>query len=152
MALLCSGALCLAMLSANAAATNSPTQKPTTPAHTNTAAKAPIEVPVSKFAIPTTLAEGRNPFFPESTRVISQAATTNSPGRTPTFELVLKGISVVGTKRFALINNRTFEENEDADVTVGRSKIHVLCLKIKEDSVVVDIDGTRQELRLRPGL
>lgn len=147
-ALSLSGTLLLATV---AAATNTPASSP---AGTNSASKqVAIEVPASQFVIPTSTSEGRDPFFPDSTRVHASAIINTNPGpKAPSAPLVLQGISVVGPKRFALINGRTFEVNEDADVSVGRAKVHVLCVSIKEDSVVVEVEGSRQELRLRPGL
>lgn len=124
------------------AATHSATNAP--------AKQAPIEIPVSQFVIATTTAEGRNPFFPDSlmTMRANVNTTTNAAGKVPSVALDLKGIS----GRFALINNRTFEAGEEGDVTSGRSKVHVHCIKIREDSVTIEADGTRMELKLRPGL
>lgn len=124
---------------------------------TNAPAKvAPIEVPTSQFVIPTTVAEGRNPFFPDSLVALKAAASTSTNATTKAAPamLDLKGISGTPTKRFALINNRTFEEGEEADVTVGagRSKVHINCIRIREESVTVEADGVRMELKLRPGL
>lgn len=111
-----------------------------------------IEIPTSQFAIPASIAEGRNPFFPESTLTkFNQSATTNTT-KVVSVALELKGISGAGAKRFALINNQTFAEGEDGDVTVGRTKVHVLCIRIRDESVTVEVEGDRRELKLRPGL
>jgi hypothetical protein len=119
----------------------------TTNAPTKTA---PIEIPTSNFIIPTSVADGRNPFFPDSLAAAKASAinTTNTVSA-PVVTLDLKGIS----GRFALINNRTFEAGEEADVTIGnnRQKVHVHCISIREDSVTVEVDGVRRELKLRPG-
>ena len=137
---------------ASAAAAEKTNPPPATSATTTNAApkQAPIVIPVSQFTIPTTAAEGRNPFFPDSiqTRRPNSIADTNTLGTVTSVALVLQGIS----GRFALINGRTFEAGEDGDVTVGRSKVHVRCISIREDGVTVEVEGTRRELKLRPGL
>lgn len=117
---------------------------------TNSPAKpAAIEIPTSQFAIPTVIADGRDPFFPESTRMIKVPTTnTNSTIKSAPAALVLQGIS----GRFALINGRTFEAGEEGDVTAGKSKVHIHCISIREDGVTVEADGTRLELKMRPGL
>lgn len=148
--------LCLlvcAMAASGGEKTNPPTA--TSQSTTNAGAKlAPIEIPTSQFTIPTAIAEGRNPFFPDSilTLKVNPIAPTNSLGKLTPVALVLQGISGTGAKRFALINGRTFEVGEDGDVTVGRSKVHVHCLIIREDGVTIEIEGNRQELKMRPGL
>lgn len=122
---------------------------------TNSPAKpAPIEIPVSQFVIPTAVADGRNPFFPESTQMIKNpVVNTNTLGKPVAVALVLQGISGTGAKRYALINGRTFEAGEEGYVTVGRSKVHVHCISIREDGVTVETDGSnRQDLKMRPGL
>lgn len=124
---------------------------------TNAPAKqAPIEIPTSHFVIPTTTAEGRNPFFPDSLTVAqpNPAISTNIAAKLPITTLDLKGISGMGNRRFALINNRTFEVGEEADVPIGstRQKVHVHCITIGEDSVTIEVDGERRELKLRPGI
>ncbi len=125
---------------------------------TNAPAKpAPIEIPTSQFIIPSTATEGRNPFFPDSLvlpKAIANANTNTAATKAPAATLDLKGISGAGNKRFALINGRTFEVGEEADVGVagGRSKVRVQCISIGEDSVTVEVDGVRRALRLRPGL
>lgn len=135
-------------LGAETEKTNPPAVKAA--ASTNSAAKpAPIEVPLSQFTIPSTAAEGRNPFFPDSTfgKVV---AKPTDPTAKVTVTLDLKGISKVGSKWFALINNRTFEAGEDADITMpGGRKVHVLCVSIRTDGATIEADGVRQELKLK---
>lgn len=143
------------LLTALAASGVEKTNPPAATAHgtTNSSAKLmPIEIPTSQFAIPTAISEGRNPFFPDS--ILSMKVNpnmTNTPG-TVTTTLPLQGISGTGMKRFALIAGRTFEPGEEGDVTVGRSRIHVHCLSIREDGTTIEADGVRLELKLRPGL
>jgi hypothetical protein len=130
-----------------ATATNAPAPAKSQPAATNSV----IEIPKSQFTIPTTVADGRDPFFPNSSRLAAKAVTGKAPAA-PTVTLVLQGISGTEAKRFALISGRTMVVGEEADIAVDKSRVRVRCLDIREDSVVVDVDGKQQELKLRPGL
>lgn len=130
-----------------AAATNEPAKSKPQPAATNSV----IEIPKSEFSIPTTVADGRDPFFPNSSRLVAKAATSKAPA-VPVVSLVLQGISGTEAKRFALISGRTMVVGEEADIAVDKARVRVRCLDIREDSVVVDVDGKQQELKLRPGL
>jgi len=112
-----------------------------------------IEVPRSDFALPAKAGDGRDPFFPLSVRIRAEVKPVKSTDPKPiSVALILKGISRTESKRFALINDKTFEESEERDVLAGDSKVRVLCVEIREDSVVVQTAGGRQELRLKPGL
>ncbi|MDB6066695.1 MAG: trxA [Pedosphaera sp.] len=62
--------------------------------------------------------------------------------------LALKGISGAPEQRMALINNQTFMVGETAKVKVQDAKVEVFCKEIREDSVLVTVDGKPQELKL----
>jgi len=93
-----------------------------------------------------------------------RAVGTDAPARAKTVEwvvppqgppppapdtLLLKGISGRVGHRFALINNATFEAQQRAKVRVGLTNVSVVCLEIREKSVVVQVNGEKQELFLR---
>lgn len=128
------------------APTNSQTRR------TNAPALVPIVIPKSEFAIPTTLAAGRDPFFPNRAVINNNPAGTNTTTAAVSPTFTLSGVSGTKVKRYALINNRTFETGEEGDVTVGRSKVRIRCISIEEDSAVIEFDGRAQTLKLRPGL
>ncbi len=67
-------------------------------------------------------------------------------------QLTLKGISGSGQRRFALVNDRTLEKNEQAQVRVGNSNVTVRCLEIRDASVILQLNGSpeKTELFLRP--
>jgi len=67
-------------------------------------------------------------------------------------QLTLKGISGSGQRRFALINDRTLERNEEARVRVGNSNLTVRCLEIRDSSVFLHDTAAAEktELFLRP--
>ena len=128
-----------------AAPTNSPAKSAT-----NSAAP-PIVIAKSEFAIPATASEGRDPFFPNRALTAATANNTNAAS-SASYTFMLQGISGTKSKRFALINNRTFEVTEEGDITVGRSKVRVHCVSISEDSVVIEVEGKQQELKLKQGI
>jgi hypothetical protein len=66
--------------------------------------------------------------------------------------LELKSISGTDQHRFAMINNATFETMEHGKVRVGQTNVSVRCLEIRNDSVMIQIDGSneKKQLFLRP--
>ncbi len=114
---------------------------------------AKIEIPKSEFVIPSAPGEGRDPFFPDSTRVLlAQKPATDKPGTKVTAPVMftLKAITASGGRRVASINNRPFEAGEEGEIAFGPSRIRVRCVEVREDSVLIEVDGQTQELRLRP--
>jgi hypothetical protein len=84
------------------------------------------------------------------------ASDTNSPayGWKPASEpdtLVLKAITWSQPHPVAMINNRTFTENEQGKVRVGKTNLTLRCLSIRPDAVRIQIvgSGEQRELRLR---
>jgi hypothetical protein len=119
-----------------------------TPVSTN-AAPAKPEALKSVFVIPAAPQEGRDPFFPESTRLrpVMRVAAPNAPPAVP--ELELKGISGAANLRLAIINNRTFGSGEEGEVICNAGRVRVTCMDIKDDSVRVSINGQERVLHLR---
>jgi type II secretory pathway component PulC len=109
------------------------------------------ETPQSVFIIPTSFGEGRDPFFPNRPVVAVARPSTN---RVPvsSVKLVLSGLSGTREKPLAIINNRTFETGEEGDIATTGGRTHVRCVEIKEDAVIVEVNGSRQELRFRKGV
>ncbi|MGB7746446.1 MAG: hypothetical protein WBN75_04085 [Verrucomicrobiia bacterium] len=105
---------------------------------------APEAVARSVFVIPTNPKEGRDPFFPASTRLYEDAAIKNPVSDLTS--LVLKGISGSPDHRLAIINNHTFGVGDEGDVVTPHSRIHVRCIEIKDKSVVIESNGQRHEL------
>ena len=121
---------------------------------TTNAAPAELEPAKSVFIIPGTAGEGKDPFFPLSTRLrpAPPAVTPPTPHVAPTVvQLDLKGISGAVGRRLAIINNQTFAVGEEQEVTVNSGRVRVVCKEIKDDSVVVVANGQERILRLRPG-
>ena len=112
-----------------------------------------IEVPRSEFAFPSKAGDGRDPFFPLSTRIRAGIKPANSTTPKPvSVSLTLNGISVTESRRYALINGKTFVVGDQLEVPVGDARVRVRCVEIRGDSAVVEVNGSRQELRLKPGI
>jgi hypothetical protein len=106
---------------------------------------APKVVSRSVFVIPTNPKDGRDPFFPNSTRPYE----TLSAGRPHTGDvssLVLKGISGPSNHRLAIINNHTFGVGDEANLVTPQGPIHIRCIEVKASSVVIESGGQRHEL------
>ncbi len=112
------------------------------------------EVTQSVFVIPASLAEGRNPFFPPSRLTPMPRIPDNKSGTNSLVDptgIVLNGLTGP-PKRTAMINGRTFELNEEAEVHLpSGSKLMLRCVEIKDDSATVIFNGQRRQLRLRLG-
>lgn len=100
----------------------------------------------SIFLAPASNKEGRDPFFPESTRLIDAAASTN---RVPQItSLKVPGISGPPEHRLAIINNHTFAVGDEGDVLTATGRIHLKCVDIQTDAVVVEVNGQLHRIKL----
>jgi protein disulfide-isomerase len=89
------------------------------------------------------------PSEPEAPRHVPPAFVPIAPAKPNYYAaLALKGISGAKDSRMALINNETFMVGDTAKVRVRDTKIEVTCKEIREDSVLLLIDGKPQELKL----
>ena len=85
---------------------------------------------------------GKDPFFPQSKRrqASNQAPVAVGP-IVPAGKLKLQGISGPRDKRLAIINNRTFEEGEEAELKVEGQPAQIRCVRIGDRSAQVLING-----------
>jgi len=123
-----------------------PVAKPATPATPVAPAKpvAPEAVSQSVFVLPSNPKEGRDPFFPTSSRPYEAAASKNPVGDLTS--LVLRGISGSPDHRLVIINDHTFGVGDEGDVKTPHGRIHIRCVEIKASSAVVEAGGERHEL------
>jgi protein disulfide-isomerase len=63
-------------------------------------------------------------------------------------ELALKAISGAPGHRMAQINNETLMVGESGKVRVRDAKVEVVCKEIRDDSVLITVDGKPMELKL----
>ena len=149
--------LCLALTASAADKPAAPATKPAkaAPAATNSAS-AEVEIPKSVFTIPTSPAEGKDPFFPKSTRlfntVVIAASPTNKQPAAIKVDLQLKGISGFADHRYAIIGTRTFEVGEEHEFATSSGRVRIRCLEITSDSVTVQVGGEQRILHLRTGI
>jgi hypothetical protein len=116
-----------------------------------TAAPAPTarsdktDAPRSVFTLPSNPSEGRDPFFPDSAR-LSGKATAAKPRVADASALVVNGFSGPLDHRLVIINNNTFGAGDEGDVVTSTGRLHLHCLEVKTNSVVVEVGGQRREL------
>jgi hypothetical protein len=91
---------------------------------------------------------GRDPFFPNSERrkATNEAVQVDVPAAHYKFRL--QGISGPMERRLAIIQNRTFAVGEEADMKIEGKPLKVRCLEIKEQSVIIEVNGSKQEISL----
>jgi len=126
-------------------------QKPSLAAGLATNAPAP-EAPIPKSEFISDPKQGKDPFFPRSTRLAMLAAPAKQ-GTVDSSALVLQGISGPANRRLVIINKVTFEKGEAGEVTMPYGRMRIRCEEIKDESVVVTFGEPprRLELRLRRG-
>ncbi|HEY1787504.1 MAG TPA: hypothetical protein VGJ73_05080 [Verrucomicrobiae bacterium] len=108
------------------------------PANTN----APVK---SVFVLPTNPNEGRDPFYPNSMRPYQDFTPKQRTVDLTT--LVIKGFSEIAGHRYVIINNHTFAEGDEGDVLTPGGRVHLRCLSVGIDTVLVEANGERQLLR-----
>jgi len=143
--------LCLAFVAHGAAKQTNATARPSI---TSPAMPAAFEIPRSVFVVPHSPSEGRDPFFPHTSRLSGARATetktvTNRPPAV--IELTLKGISGTRERPLAIINTTTFGMGDESDVIAGTRRVRIRCVEINADTgtVIVQIGNERRELRLK---
>ena len=110
------------------------------PADTN----APVQ---SVFTMPTAPSEGRDPFFPDSMRPYEDAVSkVKRPAELSSLQI--KGFSNIGSQRYVIINNHTFGAGDEGDVITSAGRIHIRCLAVGEDTVMVESGGAQHLLRM----
>jgi len=119
-----------------------------------TNAPPPAEAPLPKSVFVDDPRQGKDPFFPKSTRRAPAQAPVQVDGPAEAVDGVftLQGLSFVGGRKLALINKRTLAEGEEMDVKIKSGIARLKCVEIRERSVVISIRGVTQEISLRPGL
>ena len=105
----------------------------------------PPPVPVrSIFVMPSNSQEGRDPFFPESTRPFEAAIIASRV--VVVTDLKVKGYYHDARMSLITINNHTFAVGDEADLLTTSGRVHVRCVEIRPDAVVIEANGQRQEL------
>jgi hypothetical protein len=131
---------------------------PATPASKN-----PNTAVVPKSSFHVDPATARDPFFPGASRAVAQAQSSVPIARLPLISyLKLGGIWPGKTRPLALINTTTLAPGEERDISIVVSnqlsqaevqKVNVRCLEVRQDSVLISIDGEQgvKELHIAQG-
>jgi hypothetical protein len=96
--------------------------------------------------------EGKDPFFPNSTRRFARKAEVVRPTlKAGPGSVRLGGIVGNEERRTALINNHGFVAGEERKVRVpgGREEFLLRCVEIRDTSVVVTIDGGTERYEIQ---
>ena len=118
---------------------------------------AQTNAPASELGVPKSifddrLKSGKDPFFPNSTRGPKPElipVQDNTP-RVIVPQLTLKGTAGPASKRFALINDKTFAVGETQVVKFPGGQVKVTCVDIAEDdAVTITIEGQAEKKILR---
>lgn len=142
-------------VSAAATQTNLNTNPPRLGNPGSNALPAEVVMPKSVFIVPTRPEEGRDPFFPASTRLfglVAERPAQAAPALGVLLELRLRGISGTAERPLAIIGNHTFAAGEEGEVITSGGRLRVRCLEIKDQSALVQVGSERLELHLRRGL
>jgi len=113
------------------------------------AAAAPVDTNAlaqAVFTLPSSPSEGRDPFFPNSTRPYEDALSKVKRPADLT-SLQIKGFSKIGNQRYVIINNHTFGQGDEGDVLTSQGRIHIRCLTVGTDSVMVESAGAQHLLK-----
>jgi hypothetical protein len=124
----------------------------TTNAAAPSANPAEPQVGQSVFLQPADPKQGKDPFYPLSLRPYPAPGKIKTAPAVGSGLLMLKGISGTRQHPLCIINNRTFEAGEEGEILTSAGKTKIRCVEIKADSVIIDIGGERQELRLPRGV
>jgi len=104
-------------------------------------------VPVrSEFVMPASPQEGRDPFFPESTRPYESAMVVKRTVEVNAFSV--KGISIENGHPMAIINNHTFAVGDEGDVLTPTGRVHLRCTDIRAGTVEIEVNGVKRELNI----
>lgn len=110
-----------------------------------TPAKGVVPPPKAVFTQPATAHDGRDPFFPESTRPFESVVAAHTTVEPTT--LSVKGYSIVRGRPMVIINNHSFMVGDEGDVIATGGRAHVRCIEIKSGLVIIEVNGARHEIR-----
>jgi len=118
------------------------------------AAPAEAVIPQSVFLVPHNPKEGKDPFFPLSTRVYAYAVVSvpsNPPPVSVVGELKINGTSGSEDRPLVIINNVTFGVGDTNNVISGGNPVSVHCLAIDLalGTATIQVGGERRVLRFQ---
>jgi len=100
--------------------------------------------PSSVFVMPTNVREGRDPFYPESSRPYEENPAAKHVLDENSFSV--KGLSIEHGHAMVIINNHTFAIGDEGDVLTTSGRVHIHLSEIRPNAVVIEVNGLRREL------
>ena len=94
--------------------------------------------------MPANAREGRDPFFPTSSRPYEAAIASQTNLVENSF--IVKGVSIEHGRTMVIINNHTFALGDEGDVLTPSGHVHIRLAEIRTNSVIIDVKGTRKEI------
>ncbi len=101
----------------------------------------------SVFILPASPKEGRDPFFPLSSRTIGNPVVSTNHIVEIT-SIKVPGISGAPGHLLAIINTHTFAIGEEGDVKTDSGSLHIRCVDIQANHVMVLINGQIHRLNV----
>jgi len=105
-------------------------------------------IPRSVFQMPEPGFVGRDPFYPNSARIMTDLTPVVSQ-RPVSGDLVLKAISGTASRPLAMINGVTFEVGEEREVRTALGRVRVRLVSVDGLKVTISVGSEKRELRLR---
>jgi hypothetical protein len=106
----------------------------------------------SIFVYPSEASQGRDPFFPSSTRPYFYAKPSKpSPTAVASLtDLTLKSIIGTAPHFVAVINNHAFGEGDEGDIFTKSGRLHIKCVSIDPTAhtATVEANGVTADLTL----
>jgi hypothetical protein len=111
-----------------------------------------VVIPLSVFVVPQTPKDGKDPFFPASTRPYVNLQPIVKGQKPQVIEVPLTLTGIIPLK-LAMVNGRTFSEGEEGEVVVNGTRKKIRCVKVKQECAIVELlpEGERRELKMRFG-
>jgi hypothetical protein len=101
--------------------------------------------PVSVFLLPANPHQGCDPFFPESIRPY-ESAMASPKHAADISSLVIKGFLGTAAQPVVIINDHAFAPGDDGDILTPEGRVHLHCLQIQDQTVVIEVNGQSHEL------
>ena len=105
---------------------------------------APAAPARSVFLMPANAREGRDPFFPTSSRPYEAAIASQTNLVENSF--IVKGVSIEHGRTMVIINNHTFALGDEGDVLTSSGRAHLRLAEIRPNAVIIEVNGARREL------
>lgn len=99
--------------------------------------------------MPSSPRDGRDPFFPESTRPYEDAVVAVAkPQTVDVASFTITGHSVENGHEMVIINQRTFAVGDEREVMTSAGRVRLHLIEIHGNVAVVEANGSRREIAI----